>query len=80
MEPSKRRQATKLKVEKAQSSSSTTCRACTELGIYQVCALVLRCDKACATYLASNPMFHARTNHIEVDYHFFREKGGMGAA
>jgi hypothetical protein len=24
--------------------------------------------------LASNPIYHARTKHIEVDYHFVREK------
>jgi len=23
-----------------------------------------------ATYLSTNPIFHARTKHIEVDYHF----------
>jgi hypothetical protein len=27
-----------------------------------------------ATYLAVNPIFHARTKHIEVDYHFVRER------
>lgn len=26
-----------------------------------------------AQFLDSNPTFHARTNHIEVDYHFVRD-------
>ena len=25
-------------------------------------------------YLSANPIFHARTNHIEIEYHFVREK------
>ena len=35
---------------------------------------ILWCDNVSALALASNPLFHARTKHIEVDYHFVREK------
>ena len=35
---------------------------------------VIWCDNIGANSLASNPVFHARTKHIEVDVHFIREK------
>lgn len=32
------------------------------------------CDNVGALALASNHVYHAKTKHIEVDYHFVREK------
>lgn len=33
----------------------------------------IHCDSTSAIALAHNPVFHARTKHIEVDYHFIRD-------
>lgn len=41
-----------------------------ELGVYLAKSPTLWCGNLGATYLTANPMFHARTKHIEVDFHF----------
>jgi hypothetical protein len=45
-----------------------------ELGIPQSGVACLWCDNLGATYMTANPVFHTRTKHIEVDYHFIRER------
>ena len=50
-----------------------------ELVVYQSRPPVLWCDNLGATYLSANPVFHARTKHIEIDFHFVREKVALGA-
>jgi hypothetical protein len=45
-----------------------------ELGVPHPVAASLWCDNLGAMYLPMNPMFHARTKHIEVDYRFVRER------
>ena len=45
-----------------------------EFGVPQPRDACLCCDNIGATYLSANPVFHARTKHIELDYHFVCER------
>ncbi|BAB90546.1 putative rice retrotransposon retrofit gag/pol polyprotein [Oryza sativa Japonica Group] len=45
-----------------------------ELGIESPKAAKIWCDNLGAKYLSANPVFHAKTKHIHVDYHFVRER------
>jgi hypothetical protein len=45
-----------------------------ELGVSQPRAASLWCENLGATYFTANLVLHARTMHMEVDYHFVRER------
>jgi len=37
-------------------------------------SIVIYCDNINSILLVNNPVYHVRTKHIEVHYHFIREK------
>ena len=41
-------------------------------------ATIIHCDNQGAIALAANPVFHARTKHINIQHHFVREKVAEG--
>jgi histone deacetylase 1/2 len=45
-----------------------------EMGVRHSPVARLWCDNLGAKYLSANPVFHARTKHIEIDFHFVRER------
>jgi hypothetical protein len=36
--------------------------------------VLIYCDNISSILLANNPVYHARTKHIQVQYHFIKEK------
>jgi len=46
----------------------------TDLQIPSASAPIIWCDNLGSTDLSANPVFHARTKHVEVDYHFVRDR------
>ena len=49
-----------------------------DLRIPMACPPILYCDNLSALHMTVNPVFHARSKHIELDYHFVRERVAQG--
>ena len=49
-----------------------------DLGVPIAEPIRILCDNMSSIYLARNPVFHARSKHIEVHYHFIRERVQAG--
>jgi hypothetical protein len=45
-----------------------------DLGLHVDRHVIIYCDNLSSIQLAKNPMFYARTEYVEVHYHFIREK------
>jgi histone deacetylase 1/2 len=56
-----------------QRSTRDGCSLC-DLWVSQSCPPVLWCDNIGDMYFSSNPVFHARTKHIEVEFYFVRKR------
>ena len=49
-----------------------------DLGVQVDQQVVIHCDNLSSIQLARNPVFHARTKHIDIRHHFIREKVADG--
>ncbi|KAJ8764527.1 hypothetical protein K2173_006267 [Erythroxylum novogranatense] len=49
-----------------------------EIGFPRALLAQLWCDNIGAVYLTANPIFHGRTKHVELEYHFVREQVKLG--
>ena len=50
------------------------CKLLDDFGLLVDKKVVIYCDNLSSIQLARNPVYHARTKHIEVHYHFIRER------
>nr|XP_016486528.1 PREDICTED: uncharacterized mitochondrial protein AtMg00810-like [Nicotiana tabacum] len=49
-----------------------------EHGLYLRESIRALCDNISSTYMSHNPVFHDRSKHIDVDFHYVRDKVAQG--
>lgn len=81
----KQETVSKSSTEAEYRAMSTTCsevvwlrRLLADFGIHSSSPTPMYCDNESAVKIATNPIFHERTKHIEIDCHFVREKFNDG--
>jgi histone deacetylase 1/2 len=61
-------------VANAAAELNWLCYLLSDLDVQLPCCPVLYCDNVGATQLCSNPVFHSKTKHVAIDYHFIRDQ------
>ena len=46
----------------------------TELGYASTITPTIFCDNLIATHYSASPVFHSRTKHLAIDFHYVRDK------
>lgn len=49
-----------------------------DLGLTHLGSTTIFCDNKAALAIAANPVHNEKTKHVEIDFHFIRDKAGEG--
>lgn len=49
-----------------------------DLGLKNINSAILKCDNKVVISIATNPVLHEKTKHVEIDQHFVRDKVQSG--
>ena len=49
-------------------------RLLAEFGVSKITPIPLKCDNMVAIHIATNSIYHERTEHVEVDCHYVRQQ------
>lgn len=81
---SKKQESTSLSIVEAKYIAATTCcsqvlwmkQTLKDIHVVFSNLIIIMCDYSSAINISKNPIMHSRKKHIEIKYHFLREKVG----